>query len=258
LRLAPPDTVKEALEKSDYGQRIHKCLEAFHGSVADLPGPFTEKITAQNRQQAIALLEQITHKVFSRDIEDNFEHRGWLKRRLPLIPLYIDWQMEQQHVVAPIATEVAIRDADLDQHIKIRGVIDRIDASQDQLSIIDYKTGQIPSANEVKSGETVQLPFYLMLLLQHSHHPLTDKIRQDNLRFNAQYVDLDTGTKVTSRLVLDNDDLRPLVEQNRQRLVEVMQQIRNGAALPAWGDEQTCEYCPMAGLCRKQCWARNS
>ena len=79
LKLAPPDTVKEALEKSDYGQRIHKCLEAFHGNVPELPGPFQGKITQQNRQQAIALLEQISHTVFAQDIEDNFMHRGWIK-----------------------------------------------------------------------------------------------------------------------------------------------------------------------------------
>jgi ATP-dependent helicase/nuclease subunit B len=27
-----------------------------------------------------------------------------------------------------------------------------------------------------------------------------------------------------------------------------------GAALPAWGDTDTCRYCDMDGLCRKQAW----
>ena len=254
LRLAPPDTVKEALEKSDYGQRIHKCLEAFHGNVSGLPGPFKEKITPQNRQQAIALLERITETVFSQDIEDNFMHRGWLKRWLPLIPKYIDWQMEQEKIAAPAATEVTIQSASLDQHVNIRGIIDRVDESQDELRIIDYKTGQIPSTDDVLSGEAVQLPFYLMLLLQQPKHQLADRISHATVAFTAQYVDLGNGSKVATKLVLDHDDLRPLAQQHHQRLIETMQQIRQGDALPAWGDDQSCKYCPMDGLCRKQCW----
>ncbi|MCI0507592.1 MAG: PD-(D/E)XK nuclease family protein [Gammaproteobacteria bacterium] len=255
LNLAPPDTVKEALEKSDYGQRIHQCLEAFHGDVTGLPGPFREKISPQNRQPAIVLLERISHAVFSRDIEDNFMHRGWLKRWLPLIPLYVDWQMAQQNSGTPVAMEIEIKAARLDEHTAIRGRIDRIDASQDQLTIIDYKTGQIPSAGDVMSGEAVQLPFYLMLLDQQPEHELAGKILQSNLEFSAQYVDLGDTAKVTTRLAVTNDDLRPLVEQNRQRLVEVMHLLRKGAGLPAWGDTKTCERCEMDGLCRKECWA---
>ena len=254
LRLAPPDTVKEALEKSDYGQRIHKCLEAFHGNVSGLPGPFMDKITPQNRQQAIALLERITEAVFSQDIEDNFMHRGWLKRWLPLVPMYIDWQTEQQKTATPAATEVTIQSASLDQHVNIRGIIDRIDQSQNELCIIDYKTGQIPSTDDVLSGEAVQLPFYLMLLLQQPEHQLADKISHAKLAFSAQYVDLGNGSKVTTKLTLNHDDLRPLAQQHHQRLIETMQQIRQGDALPAWGDDQSCKYCHMDGLCRKQCW----
>jgi len=39
LHLAAPETIREALEKSDYGERVHRCLEAFHGPVRGLPGP---------------------------------------------------------------------------------------------------------------------------------------------------------------------------------------------------------------------------
>jgi len=255
LKLAPPESVKEALEKSDYGQRIHKCLEAFHGNVPELPGPFQGKITSQNRQQAIALLTRISERVFAQDIEDNFMHRGWVKRWLSQIPAYIDWQMEQQSNGAPIATEISIEDTPIDRDVAIRGVIDRLDESQNQLSIIDYKTGRTPSRDDVLTGETVQLPFYLMLLLQQTEQVLHDKIDKQSVKISAQYVDLGAAPKVTSRLVVSDEDLRTLAEKNQQRLVEVIGQIRQGEPLPAWGDNQTCEYCPMDGLCRKQSWS---
>ncbi|WP_455202105.1 PD-(D/E)XK nuclease family protein, partial [Kaarinaea lacus] len=182
LKLAPPDTIKEALEKSDYGERVHKCLEAFHGDVTELPGPFTETISPQNRHQAIELLNRISQKVFAKDIEDNFMHRGWLKRWLLVIPLYIDWQMEQQGTGTPRATEINIEHATLEHGINIRGRIDRIDESKEQFSVIDYKTGYIPPIDDVLSGEAIQLPFYLLLLLSQSDHELTQIISKADAR----------------------------------------------------------------------------
>jgi len=254
LKLAPPESVREALEKSDYGQRIHKCLEAFHGNVPELPGPFQGKIDPQNRQQAIALLTQISETVFAQDIEDNFMHRGWIKRWLSQIPAYIDWQMDQQTRGYPIATEISIKDTQIDKHVAIRGVIDRLDKNQNQFSIVDYKTGRTPSVDEVMTGETVQLPFYLMLLLQQPEQILYGKVDSQSAEISAQYVELGAAPKVTSRLVVNNENLRTLADKNQLRLVEVIDQIRQGKALPAWGDNQTCEYCPMDGLCRKQSW----
>ena len=254
LKLAPPDIVKEALEKSDYGERVHRCLEAFHSDVPELPGPFTEKITPQNHQQAIELLSQIAQKVFSKDIEDNFMHRGWLKRWLVIIPLYIEWQMEQQSIRTPRATEINITNAKLDHGLNIRGRIDRVDESQEQFSVIDYKTGYIPPIVDVLSGEAIQLPFYILLLISQTEHELTAAMTKKGLASNAQYVDVGNATKVSSKVEITDDDLRPLVTHNQQRLTEIMQQIHKGEALPAWGDTGTCVYCLMDGLCRKQTW----
>lgn len=80
LNLQAPEPVREALQKSDYGQRVHRCLQAFHADVDGLPGPFQERITQSNRDMAVKLLEDISQVVFARDLEDNFEHRGWLTR----------------------------------------------------------------------------------------------------------------------------------------------------------------------------------
>ncbi|WP_455374624.1 PD-(D/E)XK nuclease family protein, partial [Kaarinaea lacus] len=88
LKLAPPDVVKEALQKLDYGNHVHRCLEAFHSNINDLPGPFGKKISNENKNAAINLLNEISLAVFSSDIEDNFQHRGWLKRWQQTIPLY--------------------------------------------------------------------------------------------------------------------------------------------------------------------------
>ena len=256
LRLAPPDTVREALQKSDYGEKIHQCLEAFHSDLAGLPGPFAEPITPQNREQAEQLLNDIAAVIFSRDIEDNFMHRGWLKRWQTVIPHYIDWQIQQQFYATPYAMEVKINKANLDKDLAISGRIDRIDTGDQRLSVIDYKTGKIPSQEEVSRGEAVQLPFYLLLLMTESVDELIGSLLDNPAGIQAMYVDLGNTGKVQAKITLTAEELASLAKLNKERLLQVVRQISHGEPLPAWGDNKTCEYCPMDGLCRKQTWAQ--
>jgi ATP-dependent helicase/nuclease subunit B len=49
-------------------------------------------------------------------------------------------------------------------------------------------------------------------------------------------------------------DVAELAQANIARLLEVFAQMRSGAALPAHGAEEACQYCEMRGLCRKSEW----
>ena len=89
------------------------------------------------------------------------------------------------------------------------------------------------------SGEEVQLPFYALLADQ--------AIQQ------VEYLSLD-GNRFGSRSILQGDELHTLVSQNGERLHIIMDELVNGAPLPAWGDEKTCSYCAMAGICRRSTW----
>ena len=48
--------------------------------------------------------------------------------------------------------------------LRIHGKIDRIDETPDGLTVIDYKTGQIPSLKDVRDGKNSQLPLYALAL----------------------------------------------------------------------------------------------
>src|SRR3569833_996112 len=67
-----------------------------HAGGAGPAAPYAATRTAANRAQAVAALEDISRAVFAKDLEDNFEHRGWLQRWLERIPEYIDWQIARQ------------------------------------------------------------------------------------------------------------------------------------------------------------------
>jgi len=237
LQLTAPEEVREALEKSDYGQRVHLALQAFHDDVQGYPGPFQQAVTAANRDAAIACLHDISQAVFAKDLEDNFMHRGWLQRWRQIIPLYIDWQISRAKDWQVIATETAREK--LYRGLKFKGRIDRIDRSSDGAGIVDYKTGTTPQQDAILNGEEVQLPFYALLA--------------DDAVHQVEYLSLDAN-RFGSRTILQGDELQAIVEQNGERLHTLMTELAKGVPLPAWGDELTCRYCAMAGICRRSAW----
>ena len=237
LKLKPREAVKEVFEKAEYGSLVHKSLEAFHKGCPGYPAAFSAPVTAANQAQAINTLEKISSAVFARELEDNFEHRAWLRRWQMLIPEYIDWQIRQQE-------SWSFHDAELQSEYQfmpgrtLKGRLDRIDSNATGLAIVDYKTGGIPKQNEVDHGEEVQLPSYTLL---------TDSLPQ-----RVEYLQVDN--RISNRIALEGEALAELSVAVQQRLVTVFTEIEDGAGLPAWGDMKTCGYCEMSGLCRKQAW----
>lgn len=242
LGLSPPDEIRLALSKADYGERVHQCLQAFHRKVTGLPGPFTGNLTATRREEAIALMNRIAEAVFSQDLADNFEHHGWLQLWQQQIPGYIDWQTERnaQWQVSDVESrhELALND-----QLRLTGQLDRIDRCNNQLGILDYKTGQIPKQQDVLQGEAVQLPIYALLA-----NSVQQPVRE------VAYLELGNNAQVGVPYTLADADLQALSEAIAERLGHITQQLRQGAGLPAWGDSNTCSHCDMKLLCRRQAW----
>jgi len=230
LQLKPREEVTQALEKAEYGSLVHRILEQFHRG-------FEEAVTEVNRTQALALLEKISKSVFTKNLEDTYEHRAWQRRWKRLIPEYIDWQVERQQ-------EWSFHQAEQDAHIELisghvlKGRLDRIDSNASGNAIIDYKTGGIPKQADVDSGEDVQLTSYALLT--------------DSLPARVEYLQVDQTVK--SGAMLEGEALAGLAAEVKARLNNLLEAIDNGSTLPAWGDAKTCQYCEMDGLCRKQAW----
>ncbi|WP_455212735.1 PD-(D/E)XK nuclease family protein [Kaarinaea lacus] len=249
LRLSPPDTVREMLQKDEYGRKVHLCLEAFHSDMADLPGPFAKPFIENNQQAANELLTLISKQVFAKDIEDNFIHRSWLNRWLDMIPQYIDWQIKQAAQWQIYLVEKHADDIALSAQCTIKGQLDRIDRSAESYKIIDYKTGKVPSKEDVASGEAVQLPFYAMLV----QSTLSNASKTERV----EYLSLDAN-RFGAQVYVEGDELNQLQHAVTNRLVDIMQALHQNQGLPAWGDSQACKTCAMAGLCRKGMWSETS
>jgi ATP-dependent helicase/nuclease subunit B len=237
LQLKPREAVREALEKAEYGSLVHQSLEIFHTGRPGYPAGPVAPLNSGNRDAAIARLAEISRSVFTRDLEDNFEHRAWLRRWLVLIPAYIDWQARRQQSWSFSAAEQE-RELELPSGQRLRGRLDRIDSGPAGTAIIDYKTGSMPKQAEVDSGEDVQLASYALLA--------------DPLPARVEYLQVDG--EIRPRASLEGTDLEQLATAVAKRLTAVLADMQAGAPLPAWGDTDTCRYCEMDGLCRKQAW----
>lgn len=244
LGLAPPEAIREALEKADYGARVHRSLEAFHSGLPALPGPFGKVLTATNRNEAIELLEGIARRVFAADLKDNFLHRDWLQRWLACIPAYIDWQVGREQAQWRVTqAEQELRCEEFLPGLALKGRVDRIDAGPEGTAIVDYKTGGIPTLAEVEQGEAVQLPFYALLTAEGAQQ--------------VEYLVLDKGT-ASSKGTLEGEALSALAAANAQRLRELFTDLHAAHPLPAWGDPATCQYCDMTGICRRSLWENSN
>lgn len=242
LGLAPEDAVREEIEKVDYGNHVHRILEAFHTGVSGLPGPWRKKLDNSTRPEAEALLHRISGQVFARDLRRRFHARGWLHRWEQCIPAYLDWEMQRAAGWKVEATELRRerRYREGDTQITLSGRIDRLDHGRDGYAIIDYKTGAVPARDPVLRGEKIQLPFYALLL------------EQDDIA-GAAFLALD-DKDVKEKTALDGEALAMLRDAIRERLLLLKRQLDAGAPLPAWGDMETCRLCDMEGLCRREMW----
>ncbi|MDY6979838.1 MAG: PD-(D/E)XK nuclease family protein [Pseudomonadota bacterium] len=246
LQLKPPEEIREALSRADYGERVHRCLQALHTPVAGLPEPFDAPFEPANREAAIARLEAISRAVFADVLADNFEHQAWLGQWRAFIPGYIDWQIARRQSGWQVSQTEQRCEGQLGA-VAIRGRLDRIDRADEGLAILDYKTGRsIPKPAEVHSGEAIQLPFYA--LLQQQQDPERAVAEVAYLHFDKP----DKPLKLNCSLAAE--ELQPLGEAVGERLQTLVNQLQEGQGLPAWGDTDTCNYCDMALLCRKPVW----
>ena len=240
LGLRPREEVKLAFEKADYGMLVHAVLHRFHQGGTGFPAPFA-RFDPQHRDAAMAQLEDVSRRVFERELEDNYEHRAWLRRWLALVPHYIEWQIAHQQDWHFSAGELG-RELLLASGQVLEGRLDRLDSGAAGDAILDYKTGGMPDQDDVDSGEAVQLPSYALLA--------------ERLPARVEYVHVDK--KVTSGPALEGEALAQLTRDVQARLVALLEAIAAGTALPAWGDSKTCKHCDMDGLCRRQAWPESA
>jgi ATP-dependent helicase/nuclease subunit B len=233
LKLDAEHAPDEDPNRSDYGKRVHKILEAFAQSVPGMPAPFTERITSSSRNRARARLEEIADAVFAPDLSRRALALTWKAEFRAAIPGLLDW-MARRPMLRAVRAEVELTH-DVEGQ-RIHGYIDRLETRANGTQVVvDYKTGKVPKEADIVAGESVQLLHYALL------DPAIVAVEYRPLRKNE-------------KPQVYEDDLPQLRDAVRARLAGAVRAVRAGAPLPAQGDESVCKHCDYSGLCRREDW----
>ncbi|OZA31264.1 MAG: DNA helicase [Hydrogenophilales bacterium 17-61-9] len=216
------DEADDALDKSDYGNALHRILKTFHDS-APPPG----------RDAALARLGELSNAEFA--ALPAWTAAAWRLRWASIQPAYIDAWLEWvaqgwRYQSGEAAYEVPFNVPGLGD-ITLHGRVDRVDTRGEARTVIDYKTGAATALKKKLKdpAEAVQLPFYAWLA-------------------DAAAAYLPINDTPVAPLELDGETD---VDAISRRLPELLGAIAAGAALRANGVDAVCQYCEARGLCRK-------
>jgi ATP-dependent helicase/nuclease subunit B len=244
LRLRKLDDVSDEPSPSEYGKAVHEVLANFHleWSNKDLHAAQAAEIAASLSGHADRVFDPLIERRprmvgFRRQFADTqVAYLAWLRERIGE-----GWSFRGAEVELRTAFDV---DADGVRSIDLKGRIDRIDARNDTIEVLDYKTRRRQQLAEdlALAGEDVQLPFYGLL------HP--GEVSAASFVFLQRTSDRQpqVGT------LAPRQPYPQLVAALRVRLRGDLQRIAAGAPLPALGNEAVCQWCEMRGLCRRDFW----
>jgi ATP-dependent helicase/nuclease subunit B len=230
LRLNEMDEVREGVEKRDYGEWVHDILHRFHQQFP---------LLAEHPRTALEeALQHISSEVFAPTVERDYLARAWLLRWQQAIPAYLDAQLKSEAEGWHYQSGEVPFELPLTEALTLHGRIDRVDVRDGGCRVLDYKMMDATRLrNKLKEpGEDVQLACY-------AHVYEADE---------AAFISIEKNKVVA---VAPPDDLPQLAQANIERLLQVFEQMRDGAALPAHGVDEACTYCEMRGLCRKSEWS---
>lgn len=227
LGLRELDDVEEGLDKSDYGNALHRILKRFHDAAP-----------SEDRDAALSLLDQLSEAEFAP--LPAYTAADWRIKWRAIQPAYVDawlaaveagWRVESSET--EIETELDVPSLG---KIVLHGRLDRIDRKGEALQVIDYKTTARKKLESQRNapGENVQLAVYAYLC-------------------NAAAAFLPIHDATISPVMLDGEtDVEAIV----MRLPLLLEALVQQAGLNAHGIDGVCQYCEVRGLCRKGNWER--
>ncbi|XVN40940.1 MAG: RecB family exonuclease [Rickettsia endosymbiont of Argas persicus] len=162
LRLRPQNKIWEEPKISDFGNFIHKVLEEYSKN-------HDERYVTLNLLDKQQALLNIGNQILFSAILPSYTKKTWQTKLVLLSKAFILFDMERrkncQKIYFEIKGELNLNIAG--QAIKIIGIADRIEISKsNRLTILDYKTGTIPTKKEIETGLSPQLIIESLMLLE--------------------------------------------------------------------------------------------
>lgn len=241
LSLNEADEVEEQIAKSDFGEAVHRILNAFHRRV-----PMTG---AMADDECLRLLGELSAREFAPLLARNPLAAAYQAEWNGMMENYLAWQRGREDEgwrfhAAEICHEHALQLSD-GATLTLRGRLDRVDVNPaGGLAVMDYKMRAASQLRKgaAEPGEDVQLASYALLLQLGGTPPV-----------EAGYIALERHAIIP---VLFPGDPGEIAAHTAVRLDATFTAMRAGAELPAQGVATVCGFCEMRGLCRRDYWER--
>jgi ATP-dependent helicase/nuclease subunit B len=232
LGLKTADELESEVDKRDFGVWLHAVLQHFHAALAAEPTP--------DRAARARLLDAAGEEVTATMGLPEGEFLPFAAAWPAVREGYLDWLEKHEAQGAVFASGETSHTQRLGD-LKLVGRIDRMDTMEDgTVLVLDYKTEPAAKTKQrVKDAlEDTQIAFYAALL------------PNDTLRGAYVNVGEREGTVMSEQpdIVYARDVLIA-------GILDDMQRIKEGTALPALGEGPACDYCQARGLCRKDFWS---
>ncbi|HJD67477.1 MAG TPA: PD-(D/E)XK nuclease family protein [Rickettsia endosymbiont of Bembidion lapponicum] len=172
LKLRTQDKIWEEPKISDFGNFIHKVLEEYSKNY--------DQQNMLNKQQALL---NIGNNILHSTILPTYTKKTWQTKLTLLSKAFILFDMERrkncQKIYFEIKGELNLNIAG--QDIKIIGIADRIEISKsNRITILDYKTGTIPTKKEIELGLSPQLIIESLMILENGFNILSHSHESGN------------------------------------------------------------------------------
>jgi ATP-dependent helicase/nuclease subunit B len=253
LNLKALRELAEPLGAADRGTLIHHILYRF---IKDCPeGPLPD--------DALARLMEIGEEEFAKYDDDLKVMTFWWQRFRHLAQWFVDheqeWRINLARSFAEIKGEMIMPTVMGD--ITLTATADRIDITKDgKINIVDYKTGQPPSAQSVAAGRSLQLRMEALLAGEGGYSEINQaKLSGDDLIDDLSYWHISgkrgEAGKVTSVTPEDTN----IVAQSRDGIKSLLE----GFADPEKGylseplEKEASEYSDYKHLARIREWAND-
>ncbi|MET0278786.1 MAG: double-strand break repair protein AddB, partial [Pseudorhodoplanes sp.] len=153
LKLQPLDPIDTAPGARDRGTVIHKAIGDFTVKFANgLPANPHEELIALGREAFAPLSDYPEAKAF------------WWPRFERIARWFVEWETERRKLLSAVFAEIG-GELKISDDFVLTARADRIDVKADgTLAVLDYKTGQPPTAKQVKSGLSPQLTLQAAML----------------------------------------------------------------------------------------------
>jgi ATP-dependent helicase/nuclease subunit B len=157
LNLQPLDPVDMALSAADRGSAIHDAL-----------GDFTKTYNKDLPADPVRVLREIGATYFAPLMQRPEARALWWPRFQRIVRWFSEWETARRGEIAAIEAEIAGKIAitlDNERIFTLTARADRIERRTDgSFAILDYKTGQPPTAKQVRMGLSPQLTLEAAIL----------------------------------------------------------------------------------------------